>query len=568
MEITLSIITLVGSVAMLMYGMKVMSEGLQKMAGSTLSRVLSTMTTNRFTGVLTGAFITASIQSSTATSVMTVSFVSAGILSLRQAISVIMGAHIGTTFTAWIMVLGGGSFDLRLLVYSLIILAVALIYTKKNANLGDFLIGLALLLLGLTTLKINATEMHLDQMSSVRTFFIATSSWGYGSYFLYLLIGAILTFSVQSSAAIMAITMTLCSAHVLPIDMGIALVLGENLGTTITANVVALSAPVQARRAALAHFVSNFFGVVWVLCVFRWFVGGICALWHVPFTPGVPSDVSPDKLNGILATFHTAFNVTNTFILIWFIPWIEKLVTTILKDKPDTEKEESGLQFITAGLMSTSELSIIQAWKEIYVFGERARKMVGMVKDLYEENDETKFNQLHERINKYEDICDHMEVEIASYLGKVADGRLSDQSKREVQKMMRIVSELESVGDSNYNLARYLTYRHRDQLKFDEEQRRNIETMNMLLTQAIGMMLGAIDRQQVTDHEFAEMTNLENEINNFRDDIKAQNTLAVTDHKYDYLTGINYMDTIAEYEKMGDYIINVEEAIYEHKHDK
>ena len=568
MEFALSIITLLGSVALLMYGMKVMSEGLQKMAGSTLSRVLSTMTTNRFTGVLTGAFITASIQSSTATTVMTVSFVSAGILTLAQAISVIMGANIGTTFTAWIMVLGGGSFDMRLIIYVFIVLAVILIYTKKYLNTGEFIIGLALLLLGLTTLKINANEMHLDQMETVKNFFVATSQWGYGSYFLYLIVGGILTTAVQSSAAIMAITMTLCSAHVLPIDMGIALILGENIGTTITANVVALSASTQARRAALAHLVFNVFGVIWVLCIFQWFVSGICRLWGVEFVPGEPSDVSPDKLNAILATFHTTFNVTNTVILIGFIPWIEKLVCAIIQPKPEAKEEEGKLKFISGGLMSTSELSIIQAWREIEVFAQRAHKMIEMVKELYEEKDGTKFNQIHSRIDKYENICDHMEVEIASYLGQVIDGRLSDQSKKEIQKMMRIVSELESVGDSNYNLARYLTYRHRDQLKFTDEQNRNVETMNMLLSQASSMMLKAIEHQQVTDEEFNEMSNLENEINNFRDDIKAQNTINVTEHQYDYLTGINYMDTISEYEKMGDYIINVEEAIYEHKHDK
>lgn len=568
MDLMLSIITLFGSVAMLMYGMKVMSEGLQKMAGSKLSHVLSTMTTNRFTGVLTGAFITASIQSSTATTVMTVSFVSTGILTLAQAISVIMGANIGTTFTAWIMVLGGGSFDMRLVIYFLIVLAVIFIYTKKYLNSGEFLIGLALLLLGLTTLKMNANDMHLDQLEPVKNFFIATSQWGYGSYLLYLVVGGILTTSVQSSAAIMAITMTLCSAHVLPIDMGIALILGENIGTTITANVVALSASTQARRAALAHLVFNVFGVLWVLCIFRWFVSGVCRLWSVDFVPGIPSDVSPDKLNAILATFHTVFNVTNTLILIWFIPQIEKLVCWFLQPNPDNKEEEGRLKFISGGLMSTSELSIIQAWREIYVFAERAHRMIGMVKDLYETTDETKFNQIHSRIDKYENICDHMEVEIAAYLGQVIDGRLSDQSKKEIQKMMRIVSELESVGDANYNLARYLTYRHRDQLKFTEEQNRNVETMNMLLSQASGIMLKSIEKQHITEDEFNDMSNLENEINNFRDDIKAQNTLSVTEHQYDYLTGINYMDTISEYEKMGDYIINVEEAIYEHKHDK
>ena len=568
MQLVLQIITLIGSVAMLMYGLKVMSEGLQKMAGSTLSNILRTATTNRFTGVLTGAFITAAVQSSTATSVMTVSFVSAGILSLAQAISVIMGAHIGTTFTAWIMVLGGGSFDLRLVVYSLIVLAVALIYTKKNKNLGDFLIGLALLLLGLTTLRINASEMHLDQMESVRNFFIATSSWGYRSYLLYLVIGAVLTFSVQSSAAIMAITMTLCSSHVLPIDMGIAFILGENLGTTITANVVALSASTLARRAALAHLVTNFFGVVWVLCLLRPFVRLICNMWGVPFTPGEPSDVSPDKLNAILATFHTGFNVTNTFILIWFIPVIEKVVTRLLPSKPEKKDSESQLTFISGGLMSTSELSIIQAWKESHVFAVRAQRMLGMVHDLYQETDNAMFSMIYSRIEKYEGICDRMEYEIAQYLNQVADGRLSEQSKREVHKMLRIVSELESVGDANFNLSRYIKHKHEANIKFNETQTKNIEQMIELVSEAQNKMVAALERINISQEEFFAMTNTESEINNFRDELKSQNMSSITEHEYDYTTGVNYMDIILELEKMADYIINVDEALYEHKHDK
>ncbi|MBQ8101120.1 MAG: Na/Pi cotransporter family protein [Paludibacteraceae bacterium] len=551
-----------------MYGLKVMSESLQKMAGSKLSNVLGTMTTNRFTGVLTGAFITAAVQSSTATSVMTVSFVSAGILSLAQAISVIMGAHIGTTFTAWIMVLGGGSFDLRLIIYTMIVLAVALIYTKKNATLGDFLIGLSLLLLGLTTLKINATEMHLDQMAPVRNFFVATSSWGYGSYFLYLVIGAILTFSVQSSAAIMAITMTLCSSHVLPIDMGIALILGENLGTTITANVVALSASIMARRAALAHFVSNFFGVIWVLCVLRPFVGLICRVWGVEFTPGIPSDVSPDKLNAILATFHTGFNVTNTFLLIWFIPLIEKLVTALLPSKPEQKEKDSQLQFISGGLMSTSELSILQAWKEVHLFAVRAQRMIGMVHDLFYEEDNQQFTKIFSRIEKYEGICDRMEYEIAQYLNQVADGRLSDSSKREVHKMLRIVSELESVGDANYNLSRYIKHKHEGNIAYTDVQDKNVEQMIYLVSGAQTMMVEALERVNINQDEFFEMTNMENEINNYRDELKNQNMQAITDHVYEYSVGVNYMDVILELEKMADYIINVDEALYEHKHDK
>ena len=568
MTLVLQIITLIGSVAMLMYGMKVMSEGLQKMAGSKLSNVLGTMTTNRFSGVLTGAFITAAVQSSTATTVMTVSFVSAGILSLVQAISVIMGANIGTTFTAWIMVLGGGSFDLRLVVYTAIVLAVALIYTKKNANLGDFLMGLSLMLLGLTTLKINATEMHLDEINVVRNFFIATSSWGYGSYFLYLLVGGILTFAVQSSAAIMAITMTLCSTHVLPIDMGISLVLGENIGTTITSNIVALSASVQARRAAMAHLVFNLFGVIWVLCIFRVFVGKVCELWGVEFTPGIPSDVSPDKLNAILATFHTSFNVINTCILIGFIKWMEQLVIWIIPSKPEQKDTDSSLRFISGGLMSTSELSILQAWKEIHVFAVRTQRMVGMIHDLYYENDAAQFTKIFSRIEKYEGICDRMEYEIAQYLNQVADGRLSDQSKHEVHKMLRIVSELESVGDANYNLSRHIRHKHENNVQYTEYQDKNVEMMMYLVSGAESKMVEALEQVHITKDEFLEMTNMENEINNFRDELKMQNMQKITDKEYDYSTGVNYMDIILELEKMGDYIINVEEAIYEHKHDK
>ena len=568
MQLVLQIITLIGSVAMLMYGMKVMSEGLQKMAGSKLSNVLGTMTTNRFSGVLTGAFITAAVQSSTATTVMTVSFVSAGILSLAQAISVIMGANIGTTFTAWIMVLGGGSFDLRLVVYTAIVLAVALIYTKRNANLGDFLMGLSLMLLGLTTLKINATEMHLDTIRVVRNFFIATSSWGYGSYFLYLLVGGILTFAVQSSAAIMAITMTLCSTHVLPIDMGISLVLGENIGTTITSNIVALSASVQARRAAMAHLVFNLFGVIWVLCVFRWFVGSVCELWGVDFQPGIPSEVSPDKLNAILATFHTSFNVINTCILIGFIKALEKLVIWIIPSKPEQKDTDSSLRFISGGLMSTSELSILQAWKEIHVFAVRTQRMLGMIHDLYYENDGAQFTKIFSRVEKYEGICDRMEYEIAQYLNNVADGRLSDQSKHEVHKMLRIVSELESVGDANYNLSRYIRHKHEHNVQYTEYQNKNVEMMMYLLSGAETKMVEALERVNITQDEFLEMTNMENEINNFRDELKMQNMQHITDKEYDYSTGVNYMDIILELEKMGDYIINVEEAVYEHKHDK
>jgi len=405
-------------------------------------------------------------------------------------------------------------------------------------------------------------------LAPVRNFFVATSSWGYGSYFLYLLVGGILTFAVQSSAAIMAITMTLCSTHVLPIDMGISLVLGENIGTTITSNIVALSASVQARRAAMAHLVFNLFGVVWVLCVFRLFVGTVCKLWGVDFTPGVPSDVSPDKLNAVLATFHTSFNVINTLILIGFVPFLERLVTMIIPSKPEEKLTDSQLHFISGGLMSTSELSILQAWKEVHVFAVRTQRMLGMVHDMLSEEDAQRFDDIFQRVEKYEGICDRMEYEIAQYLNQVADGRLSDQSKHEVHKMLRIVSELESVGDANYNIARFIRHKRENNITYTDKLNKNLEMMLYLVSGAETKMVEALERVNITTDEFLEMTNMEKEINNFRDELKSQNMQYITDKEYDYTTGVNYMDIILELEKMADYIINVEEALYEHKHDK
>ena len=282
----------------------------------------------------------------------------------------------------------------------------------------------------------------------------------------------------------------------------------------------------------------------------------------------MPSDVSPDKLNAILATFHTTFNVLNTCILIGFIPLLEKLVCWIIPSKPEQKDTDSQLKFISGGLMSTSELSILQAWKEVHVFGIRAQRMIGMVHDLFYEQDNTNFTKIFSRIEKYEGICDRMEYEIAQYLNQVADGRLSDQSKHEVHKMLRIVSELESVGDANYNLSRYIRHKHDSNIRFTETQEKNVEQMMYLLTAAQAKMVDALEHVNITQDEFFEMTNMENEINNFRDELKNQNMLSVTEKEYDYSVGVNYMDIILELEKMGDYIINVEEAVYEHKHDK
>lgn len=548
---------LFGSVALLMYGMKVMSEGLQKMAGSSLRNILGTMTTNRFTGLLTGAFITTAIQSSTATTVMTVSFVSAGLLTLSQAISVIMGANIGTTATAWIMVLGG-SFDMRVMVYSCIILAIMLIYTKKNINMGEFIMGLALMLLGLTTLRINATEMDLGHNEAILNFLTGLSGWGYGSYLLFLFIGGLLTCAVQSSAAIMAITMTLCSSGALSIDMGIALVMGENIGTTITSNVVAMSASTQAQRAARAHLIFNLFGVIWVLCIYRHFIDFVCGL--VGCDPHADSQ-NIVTLNAALAAFHTCFNVCNVLILIWFVKPMEKLVCFLVPQREGAEDEEMRLTYIGGGLLSTAELSILEAKKEINIFVDRCVKMFNMTRDLLTTSKGEDFNKLYSRIEKYESITDRMEVEIADYLTKVSEGRLSVESKVEIQHMMRVCSELESIGDSCYNLARTMSRKRQyAEEDFTEKQYQHIHSMMGLTAEALREMSVVIEQE---GHKYVDLNmnyNTEHEINNYRNQLKNQNVVDINNKLYDYQTGVFYMDIISECEKLGDYVINVIEA--------
>ena len=549
---------LIGSVALLMYGMKVMSEGLQKMAGSKLRNVLGTMTTNRFTGLLTGAFITTSIQSSTATTVMTVSFVSAGLLTLSQAISVIMGANIGTTATAWIMVLGG-SFDMRMQVYAAIVLAIVLIYSKRNTNMGEFIMGLALMLLGLTTLKMNAVEMHLDENQAIQNLLASVSGWGYGSYLLFLFIGGLLTCAVQSSAAIMAITMTLCSTGVLDIYMGIALVMGENIGTTITSNIVALSASTQAQRAARAHLIFNLFGVVWVLCIYPYFVDFVCSLVGCD-----PRHVeNPVILNAVLAAFHTSFNVCNVLILIWFIKPMEKLVCMLVPQKMQgSEDEDMHLKFISGGVLSTAELSILEAKKETLLFAERCLRMFDFTRELLHTTRGEDFNKLYSRIEKYESITDHMEVEIADYLTRVSEGRLSIESKQDIQRMMRVCSELESIGDSCFNLARTISRKRQYATEdFTEKQYQHIGSMMTLTGEALSQMYNVMDC--AAHNRYVDLNtnfNTEHEINNYRNQLKTQNVVDINNKLYDYQMGVFYMDIISECEKVGDYVMNVIEA--------
>ena len=556
---------LLGSLALLMFGMKSMSESLQKMAGPQLRHVLGAMTTNRFTGMLTGMLVTASVQSSTATTVMTVSFVNAGLLTLAQAISVIMGANIGTTLTAWIMS-AGMTFDITMAVYPAFFLGIILIYQKKFRYIGDFLFGLSFLLLGLGTLRMTGTEMHLGENKALLDFFASFDPTSFGTTLVFLVLGGILTFCVQSSAAVMAITMILCSSGALPIYQGIALVMGENIGTTVTSNLAALSANTQARRAALAHMFFNVSGVIWILFVFRPFIDMVCG-WV-----GYDVNISPDtagsaaflanaaKLNFVLAAFHTTFNVANTFVLIWFIPQIERFVCWVIKPKKVDEEDDFRLHFITAGFMKTPELSVLEAQKEIVSFGERMQRMFGMVRELLTEKDDQKFNKLFTRIEKYESISDNMEIEIAQYLEQVSDAHLSDDTKGKIRAMLREISELESIGDACYNMARTISRKVQGKEEhFNDKQYEHMHQMmeltNNSLTQMNNLMGGRKEAFDV-NRSF----NIENEINNFRNQLKSQNYSDVNNHVYTYGIGTIYMDIINECEKLGDYVINVVEA--------
>jgi phosphate:Na+ symporter len=576
----LVIFKLLGSLALLMFGMKAMSEALQKMAGPQLRHVLGTMTTNRFTGMLTGTLVTASVQSSTATTVMTVSFVNAGLLTLAQAISVIMGANIGTTLTAWIMAVGtsdsGASpFDISIVSYIGFFIGIVLIYMKKHRFIGDFLFGIGLLLLGLTTLKATGMSMDLANNETVTSFFKSFDPDSFLTTLIFLVLGGIMTFCVQSSAAVMAITMLLCSTGAMPIYQGIALVLGENIGTTITSNLAALSANTQARRAALAHMFFNVFGVLWILFIFRPFIDMVCGWvnYDVDMTKDSAGSTAflanAAKLNYVLAAFHTSFNVVNTFILIWFIPQIERFVCWVIKPKKVDEEEDFRLHFITAGFMKTPELSVLEAQKEIQEFAVRMQRMFGMVRELLtlsssksnkKDSKAGDFNKLYTRIEKYEGISDNMELEIANYLNSVSDAHLSDDTKGKIRAMLREVSELESIGDACYNMARTISRKYNGKADhFVEKQYDHIHQMMELTDQSLSQMNRLLGGRKES-FDINRTFNIENEINNYRNQLKSQNINDINNHEYTYAVGTIYMDLISECEKLGDYVVNVVEA--------
>lgn len=588
--------TLIGSLGLFLYGMKLMSEALQKVAGDRMRAILSAMTKNRLTGVLTGILITALIQSSSATTVMVVSFVNAGLLTLVQSITVIMGANIGTTVTAWIISLLGFKVSISSIAVPLIALAIPFVFSSNNKRryMGEFIIGFALLFMGLDGLKTNAPDLNANP--SMLAFVQNYTDMGFLSVLLFLFIGALLTVIVQASAATMAITLIMCANGWIPFELAAAMVLGENIGTTITANLAAIPANVSAKRAAFSHLIFNIFGVIWMLVLFYPFTHMVSFLVErmgvgdprnlIEFARSIPEETMQLIINNsseltaeqaglheqylnyqvstsyALSLFHTLFNVTNTFVMIWFVKPIANIVSFIIKKK-ETD-EEFQLKYISTGMLSTSELSILQVRKELGVYSDRMQRMFGMVRDLCKEENDNEFVKIYTRIEKYESISDRMEIEIADYLAKVAEGRLSSDSKHKTQTMLRIVSEIESVGDACFNLARILQRKRNDKSVYTPYMNDNVELMFNLIEGAIFQMTKTLNSDEELDLEtFNRSLNIENEINNFRNQLKNQNAVNVNNHDYDYLASVTYMDTIVECEKMGDYVINVMEALRE-----
>lgn len=548
------IFELLGSLGLLIFGMKMMSDSLQKMAGPQLRHILGAITSNRFTGMLAGTFITCAVQSSSATTVMTVSFVSAGLLSLGQAISVIMGANIGTTLTAWIMSLGY-SVDLTVVVFPAFFLGLLLIYNKRFRFAGDLLYGVAFVFFSLVLLSSAGKSMDLEHNEQVISFFSSFDTSSYLTIIIFLAIGTIITCVVQSSAAVMAITILLCSTGVLPIYMGIALVMGENIGTTATANIAALGAGIQARRAALAHLLFNVFGVMWVLCVFYPFVDLVCNI--AGYTPG--NEVQASHIPIVLATFHTCFNITNTAILIGFIPQLERIVCWLLPQRDTAEKEDFKLTYLHSSLMRTPELAVIQAQKETALFSQRTQQMFALVRQLLTEKKASKWDELFAEIEKQEDIADNIEIGIARYLERVSYDHLSNETKNLVRTMLREISELESIADSCYNLSRILKRLHDSDKEFTPDQLHQLQSMTIFTNDALTQM-NVVMNGRVEDYTIEESYRIENMINLMCKQLKEDNIKAVDSHQYDYNMGTIFTDFVKECEKLGDYVINVMQA--------
>ena len=545
---------LLGSLALLIYGMKTMSDALQKMAGPSLRHILARMTGNRLTGMLTGTMVTCAVQSSSATTVMTVSFVSAGLLTLAQAISVIMGANIGTTLTAWIMSLGY-NVDLTAVIFPAFLIGMVLIYKKRHRVAGDFLFGVAFLFWSLVMLSSVGREMDLAHNPDVVNFFASFDTSSYLTILTFLAAGTLITCVVQSSAAVMAITILLCSTGVLPIYMGIALVMGENIGTTATANLAALGAGIGARRAALAHLLFNVFGVVWVLAVFYPFVDMVCSI--VGYDPSMTAH--PERIPVVLAMFHTCFNVLNTALLIGLIPQMEQIVCRLLPENKAEAKLPTTLHFISGGVIQTPEIAILQAQKEVVHFAERMHRMYGMVCAIIDEKNKKEFESQFARIEHYETIADNMEIEIANFLEQVGNEHLSDDTKEKMRVMLRQIGELESIGDACYKIARTVSRLRENKEDFTADQYAKLRDMLRLVNEAVVQMIVVVSGRR-KDLSLADSQAIEKDINDLRDQLRRESMVGDGSHQMSYATGTHYNDIVADCEKIGDYVMNVVEA--------
>lgn len=563
----LDFLTLIGGVGLFLYGMKVMSEGLQKVAGDRMRSVLSAMTRNRFMGVITGIVITVLMQSSSASTVMVVSFVNAGLMSLAQSVGVIMGANVGTTFTSWIIAVLGVKVDISAFVMPIVAISIPLMFSSSSRykSLSEFMIGFALLFMGLGLINDNVPELSPEQLE----FLAGYSSMGFMSVLLFVLVGTVITMVIQSSAATFAIVMVMAVKGWISFEMACAIVLGSNIGTTITPILASFGANITAKKAAMAHFLFNFFGSIWTVILYYPFCGLI--VWITELlgqgNPNLPMSefANPEQyavaVSFGMSIFHTVFNIINLCIMIWIPGVFVKICNTLIRSKKD--EEEFQLKFISRGLLHASELNIVQAQRETVVYAERVKRMIGMAQTLiHTKNGTEDFNKLYTRIEKYEDISDRMEIEIANFLNQVVDSRLSYEGKMRVASMLTIVSEIESVADSCFNVAKTLVRKEEAHAHFTENIYKNIDTIFKYVDEAMENMIAILkDVDHVSDGAILRSINKENEINNYRNLLRTENLESINQKEYNYQSGIFYMDIVSDAEKVGDYIVNVVEAV-------
>lgn len=596
----LDFLGLLGAVGLFLYGMKVMSEGLQKAAGDRLRNILSAMTRNRFTGTVTGFFITALIQSSSASTVMVVSFVNAGLMTLAQSMAVIMGANVGTTFTAWIIALFGFKVDISAFALPLIGLAVPLLFSKKSKtkSIGEFTIGFAFLFMGLD--MISKYVPDLQSNPEMFAFLQRYASMGFGSVLIFCLVGVVVTMIIQSSAAMFAITLIMCSKGWITFDLACALVLGSNIGTTVTPLLASMSGNVAAKRTAMGHLLFNLLGTIWTLAVFYPFVdlnswiteeigqgdpAGLYnyvsnlqatdpGMYNQVMAAGLPTDDGVElhhrsviaqmqvSVSFGLSIFHTVFNLINLSIMIWLTNVYVKIVEILVPAKHSGD-DEFQLKFISAGILSASELNISQAEKEMHVFAERVGRMLPMARDLvHTKAGSDDFNRTYSRLEKYEEISDRMELEIANYLNRCAEGRLSNESKRRLTAMLSIDSEIESIADAMLGVGKILLRKQESGVHFNDEIYSNIDLMFGYVEKSVGGMLKVLSNlENVDEHDIIACYNREREINNLRNQLRTANVANINGRHYEYQSGIYYMDIISTLEKAGDFIINVVDTI-------